>query len=239
MHEGRAEALSVPTVVLVPGLGLGPEAWAPTLRHTRYDARSVVHRLPGYGRPYDHDDLHPQALARRLLDELDGRVDGDLVLVGHSASCQVVAHAAALAPRRTRGLVLVGPTTDPRAASWPDLAGRWLRTAAHETPRQVPTLVRQYRRTTLRTMRRAMDVARRDPIERLLADWSGPVLVVRGRHDAICPEEWGAALARLASYGAVVTLPRGGHMVPLTHGELVAPLLDRAVSRVGHGPARG
>jgi pimeloyl-ACP methyl ester carboxylesterase len=51
------------------------------------------------------------------------------VLLGHSASCQIVVQAAVRDPHRVTALVLVGPTTDPRARSWLGLAGRWLRTA--------------------------------------------------------------------------------------------------------------
>jgi hypothetical protein len=44
-------------------------------------------------------------------------------------------------------LVLVGPTTDPRAARWPALAVRWLRTAPWERP---PDRSRFWRATTFR-----------------------------------------------------------------------------------------
>jgi pimeloyl-ACP methyl ester carboxylesterase len=143
------------------------------------------------------------------------------VLMGHSASCQVAVHVAALVPDRVEGLVLVGPTTDPRAATWPSLVRRWLATARHEPPRQLPTLLRQYRRTGPWTMARAMDAARRDRIERAITAVVCPVLVLRGVHDSIAPADWTARLATGSSRRAV-TLAAGGHMVPLTHGGLVA-----------------
>ena len=207
-----------PALLLLPGLGLGPEAWEPTLTSLRaaaaFSELSVL-PLPGYGVPGDvGDDLSPSALARVVGARLAGA--GPTVLAGHSASCQVAAHAAVEQAGTVVGLALVGPTTDPRAGGWPGLARRWLATAPHERPEQVPTLVRQYRRTTLRTMARAMDAARRDDIQQTLADVSCPVVVVRGVHDKICPADWASRLA------PTVTLPAGGHMVPLTHGDLVA-----------------
>jgi pimeloyl-ACP methyl ester carboxylesterase len=220
------------TSVIVPGLGLTGESWAPTLHAM---ARRVLAAgdfgtmlLPGYGLPAgEQDDLHPAMLARRLLDELDGRQAH--LLIGHSASCQVVAHAAASAPDRVAGLVLVGPTTDPRATSWPRLASRWLATARHEDPRQVPSLVRQYRQTGTGTMLRAMDAARSDRIDDVLRRVGCPVLILRGWHDRIAPSDWLATLTGRAggsSTGAgrraAVTVPAGGHMIPTTHGELVA-----------------
>jgi pimeloyl-ACP methyl ester carboxylesterase len=205
---------------MVPGLGLGAEAWMPTIRALMgYGvgvSRTSVALLPGYGEPLRAGDpVDPLGSARRLMEtsRLPGRKH---VLLGHSSSCQVVAHAAVLASSRVAGLVLVGPTTDPRAATWPFLIRRWLATAVHETPRQVPLLVRQYRRTGLRHMLRVMDAARRDRIDQTLEDVRCPVRVLRGAHDRIAPEGWCKALA------PSVTLARGGHMIPLTDPEWVA-----------------
>jgi pimeloyl-ACP methyl ester carboxylesterase len=210
-------------VTCVPGLGLDAQEWGAAAHavSARLGARGTTLRpVPGYGlRPSRDDDLSPRALGARLDRGLGRRT----VLLGHSASCQVVAHAAALAPHRVAALVLVGPTTDPRAATWPRLAGRWLRTASHERPSQVPFLVRSYARTGLGWMARTMDAARREDLRADLREVRCPVLVVRGRHDRICPDDWARDLASLGPHGSrAVTLPRGGHMVPLTHGGDVA-----------------
>lgn len=204
----------------IPGLGLGPEAWRPTLDHLG----GTVRTLPGFGKPAPKtEDLSPAAVATRVVAELEADDDRRVVLLGHSASCQVAAWVAAAAPDRVAALVLVGPTTDPRAATWRRLVARWLATAVHETPRQVPSLVRQYSRTTLPVMVRAMEAARHDDISEPLARAGVPTLVVRGRHDAICPADWAERVAAVGGEGSrAVTLPAGGHMVPLTHGPLVA-----------------
>lgn len=229
-----------PSLVCVPGLGLDDRAWRPTLAALgvlSVDGR--VHLLPGFGRrPSRGDDLRPQVLAARLLAELPD--EGPVVLAGHSASCQVVAHAAALAPDRVAALVLVGPTTDPRMTTWRQVAQRWLRTAVWERPGQVPTLVRTYARTGLLWMLRTMGTALRDDIRTPLGRVGCPVVVVRGRHDRICPERWAREVGDSSGTGAAVhTLRRGAHMVPITHGalvaELVAPLL-RGVSAPDRRP---
>lgn len=226
-------------LLLVPGLGLGPEAWRPTLTYIRDPVAEVV-TLPGYGVRADAtDDLRPAALAERLRHVLRGRPE-PAVLVGHSASCQVVVHAACAVPDRVCGLVLVGPTTDPRAAGWPRLAARWLATAAHEDPRQVPSLVHQYHRTGLGSMRRAMAAARRDRIDLALRQAGCDVLVLRGPHDRICPASWVDELVRSPTPGGrstAVTLAGGGHMVPLTRGRLVADQLVGFLRGVGGSAA--
>src|SRR5688500_2096953 len=180
---------SSPAIRLVPGLGLDAAAWRPTVESLPATWRRdlAVALLPGYGeRAARRADLRPAALAEILLDRWFPPT-GAVVLVGHSASCQVVAEAARRRPDRVAALVLVGPTTDPRARSWPSLARRWVATARHERPSQAPTLVRQYSRTGLGTMGRAMDAARRADVREALGGSQHAVLVLRGPEDRICP----------------------------------------------------
>ncbi len=215
---------------MVPGLGLGPEDWQPTIgalvRAGVGRDRLTVATLSGYGEPVRVDDpVDPRGAAGRLVEAWirPGRRVG---LLGHSSSCQVVAHAASLLPEQVVGLVLVGPTTDPRAATWPRLARRLLATAVRETPRQVPSLTRQYRRTGLRNMLRVMGVTRHDSLAATLTKLRCPVRVLRGTHDRIAPADWCASLA------PSLTVAGGAHMVPMTHGELVAHEIRRFADEV-------
>lgn len=227
-------------VVLLPGVGLGSEAWSPTTA-ALHESGTLDRRLtatvlrPGYGlRAPDRRPLDPEALARTVADELGG--GRPALVVAHSAGCQVAAHVALLAPQRVVALVLVGPSTDPRAATWPRLVRRWFATARSEPVGQVPTLVRQYRRTGLSAMARAMDAARRDRIEAVLEAVSCPVLVVRGLHDRIAPADWVTSLARpgrtAAAQRRAVTLDAGAHMLPLTHGPRLAGAISEFLALV-------
>ncbi len=212
-------------LLALPGLGLNETAWRPAL--TSLGESSVVLRIPGYGhRARRGVDLSPRALAG---DVATRRLPGQpVVIMGHSASCQVAAHVAVLARPRVAGLVLVGPTTRPGAATWPRMAAQWLRTARREPKGQGLSLTRQYSQTGLGTMRRAMDQARRDRIEQTLRTVEAPVLLLRGTDDQICTEGWAEQLGQVprdSGMTSVVTLPAGAHMVPLTHGPLVADAL--------------
>ena len=224
-------------LLALPGLGLGEEAWRPTL--ARYGGPFTVLRIPGYGvRARRRADLSPRALACEVA--ASQTLAGPVVVMGHSASCQVAAHVAALDPSRVVGLVLVGPTTTPAADTWPRLAAQWLRTAASEPKEQAFSLARQYSRTGLGTMRRAMDQARHDRIDQTLRNLEVPVLIIRGSDDAICTESWATYLARLPRAGggtAVITLSAGAHMVPLTHGPLVADAIRPFVASLAPGPS--
>lgn len=225
-------------VVAVPGLGLDARSWQPTLdamAAVGAPARdAVVVPLPGLGEPARGDGAPtPRELGRELLARCP---EGPLVLLGHSASCQVVAHAAGLAPRRVRALVLVGPSVDPRAWSWPRLGARLVASLPGESKRIIPSNIRQYLLTGVPSMRRVMDVARRDRLDVTLADVRCPVLVVRGPADRIAPVEWadhvakqGVAAGDPARLTRSTTLGSGAHMVPRTLpaelGEVIAHFL--------------
>ncbi|NPC96583.1 alpha/beta fold hydrolase [Nocardioides sp. zg-DK7169] len=215
-------------VIAVPGLGLGVESWRPVLAEWGV-GEERVRLLPGYGLPVGPEGVRAPA---ELAVDLCATLTGPTTLLGHSASCQVLAHVARLRPDLVDALVLVGPATDPRARSWPALAALWVRTAAHEDPRQVPVLVRQYRRTTLRSMRASMDVARRDDLAATLAAVTRPVVLVRGAHDRLARHDWLRHLADGGPDRQVVEIGGGAHMVPMTHPGPVARGAASALSRL-------
>lgn len=228
-----------PSVVVVPGLGLSVEGWrGPAIvLAARLGVGSAVVALPAYGLPARHrEPLAPAASARRLLARLDELGARRVALIGHSASSQVVAEAARREPARVSALVLVGPTTDPRAPTWPRLAARLLATAGHERLGQVPLLLRDYSHSGLVTFARALDAARRHSLAPVLAGLDQPVLLVRGHHDRVAPADWHERLVALRPGVDAVTLPAGGHMLPVTHPHetavATAPFLGR------HVPAR-
>ncbi|GAA1569269.1 alpha/beta hydrolase [Kribbella hippodromi] len=211
-------------IVLVPGLGLGPESYARTVEHLATPYHVVT--LPGYGEPAgSREDLHPQALAVALA----GKVRDRSVLVGHSASCQIVVEAAVRYPELTHALVLVAPTGDARMSSWVDRAVRWLGSAVPDSPKLIRTVTPQYVRTTLPAMARAGEAARHHDLAEVISRVKVPVLLVRGRHDLLSTAEWVERLAEL-SHGEARTLDTGAHMPIATNGPELAALIERAAA---------
>ncbi|SOE03660.1 Pimeloyl-ACP methyl ester carboxylesterase [Blastococcus haudaquaticus] len=200
----------------MPGLGLDARS---SRRLRRLLAADVV-LLPGMGLPQAVPPL--EELADRLLAALG---EGPVVLVGHSQSCQVVAVAAAR-DARVVGLVLLGPTTDPRLRSLRGLVASWLRTAVREPWWQVPLVLAQWWSTGPRAMVALWRVAAADDIDRRLRDVDVPVTVVRGTRDRLCRRDWAAHLAASAPRGRLVELPGAAHMTPQTHPGQVAGLLS-------------
>lgn len=218
--------MSIP-IVLVPGLGLGPKSYAPTVEHLTTPYQIVT--LPGYGEPAGPgDDLRPQALGTAVADKIRERS----VLVGHSASCQIVVETAVTYPELVHALVLIGPTGDIRAASWPSLVARWLGSALPESPRLIPALAPQYARTTLPTIARAAEAARHHDLAAIITRVQAPVVIVRCQHDHLSPAEWTDRLAEL-THGEARTLATGSHMPVLTNGPELASLIQRAAAAPG------
>jgi pimeloyl-ACP methyl ester carboxylesterase len=209
----------MPRVVLVPGLGLDARSSA----RLRALLPADVVPLPGMGL------RGPVPSVDGLAAELQARLgQGPAVLVGHSQSCQVVA-AAAAHDDRVAGVVLLGPTTDPRLRTPWGLAGRWLATTLREPLWQYPLVLAQWLRTGPRAMTALWRSAAPDPIDRRLASVQVPVVVVRGTRDALCPGDWARALVAAAPAATLVELPRAAHMTVQTHPAEVADVV-RAVS---------
>ncbi|MGY1822755.1 alpha/beta fold hydrolase [Geodermatophilus sp. SYSU D00079] len=203
-----------PRPVFVPGLGL--DARSSALVRARLPGDVVV--LPGMGLPGPVPPLEELAALLRA-----GLGEGPVLLVGHSQGCQVV--AAAAGDPRVAGVVLLGPTTDPRLRTWPVLAGRWLRTAAREPWAQVPRVLAQWLHTGPRAMWRLWRVAAPDRIDVRLRGLRVPVTVVRGTRDRLCPHDWAAAVAAAAPHGRLVEVPGAAHMTVHTHPDEVAALI--------------
>ena len=206
-----------PRIVLVPGLGLDRRS----LAGVRGRVPATVVHLPGMGLPGPVPSLG--TLTDRLLAHLG---EGPLVLVGHSQSCQVVAVAAR--DPRVVGVVLLGPTTDPRLRSVRGLLGRWLATAWAEPWWQAPLVLRQWWHTGPRAMAALWRTAAPDRIEHRLRDVRVPVVVVRGARDRLCPHDWASGLASAAPRGRLVELPGAAHMTVHTHPDDVAAVVRAA-----------
>jgi pimeloyl-ACP methyl ester carboxylesterase len=105
--------------VLVHGLGVSSTYFTPLARLLAEGQRIVAPDLPGFGRserPTRALDVDSAAavLAAMLTNE---GLDTPL-LVANSLGCQIVIELARSKPQLVGGLVLIGPTVDPRYRSW-------------------------------------------------------------------------------------------------------------------------
>jgi pimeloyl-ACP methyl ester carboxylesterase len=210
--------------LLVPGLGLDERSSA----RVREQLAADVVLLPGMGVPGPVPPL--EELAAGLRARLG---ETPVLLVGHSQSCQVV--AAAAGDPRVAGLVLLGPTTDPRLRSVAELVRRWLATAVRERWPQAPLVLPQWLRTGPRAMRQLWAALAPDRIDARLRTVRVPVTVVRGTRDRLCAHDWAATVAAAAPDGRLVEIPGAAHLTPMTHPAQVAALLREAAGLAAPG----
>lgn len=220
-RDGRSD------LVLVPGLGaLG--YLAPLVRACSARTRIQLLDVPGFGH-------RSTAGCSAALDDVAATVAAWLrqvpvapvLLVGHSTGAQAALRAALDVPELVAGLVLAGPTFPPAARRFRPLAARVVRTLPHERLGELPAVLPDYVRGA-RRMPQLLTSAMADRPEDCVARWSGALLVLRGRHDALCPLAWAHDLAARAPRGRCVTVP-GAHNFPFTDPAPAAEALAAAL----------
>ena len=202
-----------PDVVLVHGFGISSSYFVQLAERLATRCNVYAPDLPGHGRSETpHEAMNIPAFADTLVAWMDQAGLGRVTLVGNSMGCQVVADAAARYPDRVSGVVLIGPTIDPRARSvWRQLA-RLIMSGFFEKPSLIPLIVKDY----LRMGRRLIPELRfmlSDRVEDKLVRIKKPVVIIRGENDAIVPQRWFSRAGELAGADTAVVVPRAGHAV--------------------------
>lgn len=227
-----SRSAEVPELVVVPGLGalgyLLP--WVAAC-----SAWTRVHLLdvPGFGTRATSRCPSGLADAADTVAEWLGAVpEHDVVLIGHSTGAQVALRAALATPGQVTSVVLAGPTFPPEARRWGPLIARVARTLRHESPGEVRATFPDYLRGRSRVVT-LLRTSMADEPERRIGRLTCPVLVVRGRYDAVSPASWAARLANEARQGRLVTVP-GAHNFCFTDpGPAAAALHDALLSPPG------
>lgn len=230
-----AAPASATPIVLVHGFVISGRYMRPTLRRLARAAPCWAPDLPGHGRSSTPPAaLDVEGYARALLDWMTAAGLPRALLVGNSLGCQIIARAAALAPERVAGLVLVGPTVDPRARTVREQLWRLVKDAFRERAslwllealdllRVGPFRVVDMIRVTL--------ADRIEEVLPVLRALGVRVLVVRGEHDPLVPEGWARRVAA-ESGGALAVVPDGAHGVNYDEPEaLAAVVLEFARAR--------
>ncbi|MEV0057461.1 alpha/beta hydrolase [Saccharopolyspora shandongensis] len=222
-----------PPLVCLHGAGVSSREMLPLLSalHGKRAAWSVD--LPGFGASEPvRAPIEIGVLADALVLFLDATFASAVYLMGCSSGCQVAVDLAVRCPEHVRGLVLVGPTVDAKARSFPRQLWRWVRNGVHE-PRGLGALVRRdYRDAGPRRVAAAFRAALCDPIEDKLPKVQQPTLVVRGEYDRMVPKDWAEEVTRLLPQGRLRTWPGAAHMVPFADPSGLADALDEFVSEV-------
>jgi pimeloyl-ACP methyl ester carboxylesterase len=217
----RSESQPESTWLLLHGVAVSHRYLMPTA--AALPGSVFVPDLPGFGRSAKPAlVLTTEQHADIVAAWMDSAAVGAANLLGNSFGCQVAVELAVRRPDLVTSLILVGPTVDPAAPSAGAQIRRWAYDLLSEDPHQIPIVAADFRdagpRRVLRTLRYAVD----HHIERRIPLVGAPMLVLRGQHDPIAPEEWVTRAAALAQVGSTGVIPGAAHNAVTTAGRAVA-----------------
>jgi pimeloyl-ACP methyl ester carboxylesterase len=226
---------ALPPIVLVHGYGIASTYLVPLAARLADRARVYVPDLPGHGRSdRDARPLTVPELADALAAFMDALGLRAAVLVGHSLGCQIVAEAAVRRPALASGLVLVGPAASPGSRTVPRQLARLVAAALFERPSIAVWVARDYWRAGPRLLLAELRALLAHRVEDVLPRATVPVRVVRGAHDALSPQRWAEALARLARAPAPTVVAGEGHAVQYDAPDAVAAAVLSLAELVAH-----
>jgi pimeloyl-ACP methyl ester carboxylesterase len=224
----------VPELVLVHGM-TACDYMVPGLGALSEWTRAHLVDLPGCGGSADPPhELTVTEFADAVVDWLLHRRLGPVILVGHSSGTQVATEAA----RRcgdVSGVVLASPVFDPAYRPLVRMLWRW----ALDLTREPPSLERANRperkRAGLRRLLHTLRVHWRHSLTDAVRGLRVPVLVVRGRDDALSTSQWAHRLAFEGSYAEVT----GPHTFCWGAPEAWSPPIRDFAQRIGTPEAIG
>ena len=218
-------------VVLLHGLAVSHRYLMPTARALQ--GRAVyVPDLPGFGLSDKPDEVLDVG---RHADVLGGWLESldlaPVAVLGNSFGCQVAVELACRRADLVGALVLVGPTTDPAAATMWGQIRRFAVNLLFEDCRQAPILLADVRDAGLRRVVATLRHAVRDEIEKKLPSIRAPTLLARGARDRIVPLHWLARAAALTPDARTLVVERAAHNAVTTAGPQLAAAVDRFLKR--------
>jgi len=194
---------------MLPGLGY-PEVLHPLMRELSAWTTVTVLNLPGWQRQRATASAPTIAgIADATADWLRHTSGPARILLGHSTGAQAALHSAILAPDRVQALVLVGPTVDPAARSWPRLIARYCQPLWREPPTEFVAARRSIMAGGISPVARLIASAIADRPEQLITQVSMPTMILAGKHDRVASPTWCRQLADLGRTRLRI-LP-GGH----------------------------
>ncbi|GAC1401134.1 MAG: alpha/beta hydrolase [Chloroflexota bacterium] len=220
-------------LVLVHGVIASSRYLLPTAALLAPDYRVFVPDLPGYGKSSKPvGALQVTQLADALLAWMEANTLDSAVLFGNSFGCQIIVDLAVRHPSRVSGLILVGPTVDPRAHAFLPQAAKLVFDLFYERPSLF--LVETYDVLQMTPWRAFGEVRAmlRDRIEEKLPNLSMPVLVVRGGNDPIVPQRWVEEAASMIPNARLATIPGAPHAVNYSSPAPLAELTREFMNQI-------
>lgn len=209
---GRAHDPTVPTVLMVHGIGMSHRSFRRLQGVFARSWRTVAVDLPGHGGlPAPGRRLRIADFAGVVMRALPATGTAPLVVIGHSMGVQIAVEIARTHPGRVASVVLIGPVVDDQRRTVLQQAVGLFRDGFVEGIRMNAVMVTDYVRS-IRQYPSALIAMMRYPLRAVVEELRVPVLAVRGSVDPIARHDWLARVVGAAADGALVEVP-GPHQV--------------------------
>jgi pimeloyl-ACP methyl ester carboxylesterase len=187
------------TIILVHGIGVSSRYYVPLAKLLSANFNVFAINLPGYGgTKKPSKPLNVVELADVTATFVRQRALSNVIVVGHSMGCQVVAQLSATYPQLVKKVILLSPTTNNKERTVFMQGIRLFQDIFLETPKVNFIIFSDYVRMGVLRYLKTSTYMVNHHIEDILANASVPYLIVRGEHDPIARREWVAHLASLS-----------------------------------------
>jgi pimeloyl-ACP methyl ester carboxylesterase len=227
VSSGRAGTARVP-IVLVHGLIVTSRYFVAIALELGSDFTLLAPDLPGYGMSDDPPSLPTiEDLGDAVAACARAAGHDRVALVANSFGAQIAIETAIRHERLVDRVVLVGPTADPCARTFPRQYIRWQRCAPDEHLSAVPVMARDVADMGPRLALHLVRAMLTHRIEDRLPLVNAPALVVRGGRDRVVPHRWARQAAELLPRGRLEILPGYAHMPHWSGAVALAPMVRR------------
>ena len=230
-----------PLLVLLHGVGLRAEAWAPVIDAMSDRFKVVAPDMPGHGESrYDESFASLDA----YVEVVAGLLDRPAIVAGHSMGAMIALALAERMPAQVCAVLALNAVFErdqaaqdavrKRAAALDSVSvadpGDTLKRWFGETPSPAERACRDWL-TSVDPMgyRAAYSIFAHEngPNRTALANMSQPALFMTGADDPNSTPEMSQRMASLAAAGRAEVIEGAAHMLPMTHVESVVTALDR------------
>ncbi len=214
IHEQVSMSPSKTQLVLVHGLGVSGDYYHPFAEQMVHLYDIHIIDLPGFGKtPKPRSTLTIEELAQVLIDYIEEKQLKDVVIVGQSMGCQIIAHAVAAQPALFRRMILLAPTVNKDERHVLRQTYRLIQDVFFEPPSAVLLVLRDYMRMGLRRYLSTTKHMIADHIEKTLNRCPLPILIVRGKNDKIVPHDWVHYLSQAGPNRTMVEIAHSPHLL--------------------------
>ncbi|MDB5162733.1 MAG: hypothetical protein JWO54_806 [Candidatus Saccharibacteria bacterium] len=200
------------TIILIHGIGVSSVYYIPLATELAGDYNVFALDLPGYGATQKPSKpLNIEQLANVTASFIWENNLQNVIVVGHSMGCQIIARLNQLESKNIQKLILLSPTTNRRERSVLMQAVRLTQDTFHETLEVNIIIFSNYLRMGVVRYLQTSKYMVTNHLEDSLQNITTPTLIVRGEKDPIVPRDWTTYLQTLSPTIETTEIPSVPH----------------------------